>query len=37
MKTGIGVKEENAVLAAAELSKKLADEFVLYIKTRNTH
>jgi starvation-inducible DNA-binding protein len=37
MTTGIGIKEENAALVAAELAKMLADEFVLYTKTRNAH
>lgn len=37
MATGIGIKEENAAFVAAELSKMLADEFVLYTKTRNAH
>jgi starvation-inducible DNA-binding protein len=37
MTTGIGIKEENAALVAAELSKMLADEFILYTKTRNAH
>lgn len=37
MTTGIGIKEENTAAVAAELSKMLADEFVLYTKTRNAH
>jgi starvation-inducible DNA-binding protein len=37
MTTGIGIKEENTAATAFDLSKMLADEFVLYIKTRNAH
>ncbi|MEJ8819480.1 Dps family protein [Lacibacter sp. H407] len=37
MTTGIGIKEGNAAAVAADLSKMLADEFVLYTKTRNAH
>lgn len=37
MTTGIGSREENAAAVAIELSKMLADEFVLYTKTRNAH
>lgn len=37
MTTNIGIKEENAAAVASDLSKILADEFVLYIKTRNAH
>lgn len=37
MTTNIGIKEENAAAVAADLSKILADEFVLYTKTRNAH
>ena len=37
MKTNIGISQENLQAVAAELSKLLADEFVLYTKTRNAH
>lgn len=37
MKTTIGIKEENRKTVAAILSALLADEFVLYTKTRNAH
>lgn len=37
MTTNIGIKEENAAAVASDLSKILADEFVLYTKTRNAH
>jgi starvation-inducible DNA-binding protein len=37
MKTSIGIKEENRKAVAIQLSKLLADEFVLYTKTRNAH
>lgn len=37
MSTNIGIKDENAAAVAADLSKILADEFVLYTKTRNAH
>jgi|SRR5690349_8195490 len=37
MKTNIGVKPENLSEVAASLNKMLADEHVLYIKTRNAH
>jgi starvation-inducible DNA-binding protein len=37
MTTGIGISEANAAAVAAELSIMLADEFVLYTKTRNAH
>ena len=37
MATNIGIKEENAAAVAADLSKILADEFVLCTKTRNAH
>ncbi len=37
MSTNIGIKEENAAAVAADLSTILADEFVLYTKTRNAH
>jgi starvation-inducible DNA-binding protein len=37
MKTNIGIAEKNRQAVAAELSKILADEYVLYTKTRNAH
>lgn len=37
MKARIGITEKNADAVAAELAKLLADEFVLYTKTRNAH
>jgi len=37
MKTNIGISEENRSAVAAQLGKLLADEFVLYTKTRNAH
>ncbi|RYG46653.1 MAG: DNA starvation/stationary phase protection protein [Chitinophagaceae bacterium] len=37
MKPAIGIKEENRKEVALQLSKLLADEFVLYTKTRNAH
>ena len=37
MKTNIGISEENRAAVAAQLAKLLADEFVLYTKTRNAH
>lgn len=37
MKAQIGIKEEALAKIALELSKILADEFVLYVKTRNAH
>jgi len=37
MKTTIGIKPENLAEVAHSLSKILADEFVLYTKTRNAH
>jgi len=37
MNTNIGISRENLQAVAAELSKLLADEFVLYTKTRNAH
>ncbi len=33
----IGIKEQNAHAVAVQLSKLLADEFILYTKTRNAH
>ena len=37
MNANIGISKENLQAVAAELSKLLADEFVLYTKTRNAH
>ncbi|HVZ98503.1 MAG TPA: DNA starvation/stationary phase protection protein [Chitinophagaceae bacterium] len=37
METHIGITQKNRSAVAAELSKLLADEFVLYTKTRNAH
>lgn len=37
MKTNIGITEKNTDAVAVELAKLLADEFVLYTKTRNAH
>jgi len=37
MKTNIGITEENRSAVSAQLSKLLADEYVLYTKTRNAH
>lgn len=37
MKTNIGITEENSKAVADELAKILADEYVLYTKTRNAH
>lgn len=37
MKANIGIKEENSQMVVDELAKILADEFVLYTKTRNAH
>src|SRR5688572_8337826 len=37
MKTTIGIKEENLAEVAHSLGKILADEFVLYTKTRKAH
>jgi len=37
MKAKIGIKEESQSEIAHELAKVLADEFVLYTKTRNAH
>src|SRR5258708_32517535 len=37
MKAKIGIKEESQSEIAHELAKLLADEFVLYTKTRNAH
>src|ERR1700692_727104 len=37
MKTSIGISEANRKIVAEQLSKLLADEFVLYTKTLNAH
>lgn len=37
MTTNIGISEKNRKQAAYELSKILADEFVLFTKTKNAH
>ncbi len=37
MKTKIGITEKNAEAVAEQLAKLLADETLLYIKTRNAH
>jgi starvation-inducible DNA-binding protein len=37
MKTNIGIKEDDRKAVADQLAKLLADEFVLYTKTRNAH
>ena len=37
MKTGIGIKAENLAEVARSLNTLLADEHILYIKTRNAH
>lgn len=37
MNANIGISKENLQAVAADLSKLLADEFVLYTKTRNAH
>jgi starvation-inducible DNA-binding protein len=37
MKTNIGIKEEGRKAVAEQLAKLLADEFILYTKTRNAH
>src|SRR6185295_16477428 len=37
METAIGIREENRTEIGFILSKLLADEFVLYTKTRNAH
>ena len=37
MKTTIGITDEDRAAVAVQLSKLLADEFVLYTKTRNAH
>ena len=37
MKTNIGIKEADRKAVSDQLAKLLADEFVLYTKTRNAH
>lgn len=37
MNPGIGITEESRLAVSTALSKLLADEFVLYTKTRNAH
>src|ERR1700739_730332 len=37
MNTSIGISPKNLQAVSAELAKLLADEFVLYTKTRNAH
>jgi starvation-inducible DNA-binding protein len=37
MKPGIGITDKNRQAVTIELSKLLADEYVLYTKTRNAH
>jgi starvation-inducible DNA-binding protein len=37
MKTEIGITDTNRLAVATELSKILADETILYIKTKNAH
>jgi starvation-inducible DNA-binding protein len=37
MKTNIGITEENRHEVTLQLAKLLADEFILYTKTRNAH
>ena len=37
MKTNIGINEADRKTVADQLAKLLADEFVLYTKTRNAH
>jgi starvation-inducible DNA-binding protein len=37
MKAKIGIKEKNCQSVATELSRIMADEYVLYTKTRNAH
>ena len=37
MKTNIGIAEDHLRAVALELNKVLADEFILYTKTRNYH
>ncbi|WP_194972559.1 Dps family protein [Aquiflexum lacus] len=37
MKPNLGIKDEDRASVALELSKLLADEFILFTKTRNAH
>lgn len=37
MKTNIGITEENRAAVSGQLARLLADEFVLFTKTRNAH
>src|SRR5271154_6668433 len=37
MNTTIGITDKNRKAVAAQLSRLLADEFILYTKTRNAH
>lgn len=37
MKTNIGIQEDRTQAVAVQLSKLVADEYVLYTKTRNAH
>jgi len=37
MKTNIGITDNNSHMVATELSKILADEYILFTKTRNAH
>ena len=37
MKIQIGIKQEDTVKVADSLNRLLADEHILYIKTRNAH
>jgi starvation-inducible DNA-binding protein len=37
MKTNIGISDSNTQAVAFQLNKLLANEFVLYTKTRNYH
>jgi len=37
MKTGIGISDKNSEAVALILNKLLADEHILYVKTRNYH
>jgi len=37
METNIGINEQNRKAVSTQLSKLLADEYILYTKTRNAH
>ena len=37
MKTNIGITDKNSQLVVDQLSRILADEYILYTKTRNAH